>query len=62
MIKSGETGIPLTDPACLDKTKWYNPGIMSKLLMDIRSQLSHDRRELSAREDELMDVTTRQQE
>ena len=29
------TGIPLTDPACLDKTKWYNPGIMSKLLMDI---------------------------
>ena len=30
------TGIPLSDPACLDRTKWYNPGIMSKLLMDIR--------------------------
>ena len=56
------TGIPLTDPACLDKTKWYNPGIMSKLLMDICSQLSHGQREPRATEDELMDIATRQQE
>ena len=31
------TGIPLNDPACLDKTKWYNPGILSRILMDIYS-------------------------
>ena len=56
------TGIPLTDPACLDKTKWYNPGIMSKLLKLICSQLSHGQREPRATEDELMDIATRQQE
>ena len=56
------TGIPLTDPACHNKTKWYSPGIMSKLLMDICSQLRHGQREPRATEDELMDIATRQQE
>ena len=56
------TGIPLTDPACLDKTRWYNPGIMSKLLMDIRQELSHGHVESRTTEDELMGVTARQRE
>ena len=56
------TGIPLTDPACLDKTKWSNPGIMSKLLMDIRQKLSLGLGEERALDNELMDVTARQQE
>ena len=54
------TGIPLTDPVCLDKTRWYNPGIMSKLLMDIRQEPSHSHVESRTTEDELMDVTARQ--
>ena len=54
------TGIPLIDPACLDKTRWYNPGIMSKLLMDIRQKFSHGHVESRTIEDELMDVTARQ--
>ena len=36
------TGIPLNDPSCLDQSKWYSPGILSKLLMDICSKLNHD--------------------
>ena len=51
------TGIPLSDPACLDRTKWYNPGIMSKLLMDIRQELIQDQAESRTTENELMDVT-----
>ena len=51
------TGIPLSDPACLDRTKWYNPGIMSKLLMDIRQELIQDQVESRTTENELMDVT-----
>ena len=51
------TGIPLTDPACLDRTKWYNPGIMSKLLMDIRQELIQNQVESRTTENELMDVT-----
>ena len=51
------TGIPLSDPACLDRTKWYNPGIMSKLLMDIRQELTQDQVESRTTEKELMDVT-----
>ena len=53
------TGIPLTDPSCLDRTKWYSPGIMSKLLIVIRDKLNHDQEASSM---ELMEVTSRQQE
>ena len=51
------TGIPLSDPACLDRTKWYNPGIMSKLLMDIRQELIQSQAESRTTQNELMDVT-----
>ena len=51
------TGIPLSDPACLDRTKWYNPGIMSKLLMDIRQELIQGQAESRTTQNELMDVT-----
>ena len=51
------TGIPSSDPACLDRTKWYNPGIMSKLLMGIRQELIQDQVESRTTENELMDVT-----
>jgi len=56
------TGIPLSDPACLDRTKWYNPGIMSKLLMDIRQELIQNQVESRTTEKELMDVTAGQRE
>ena len=56
------TGIPLSDPSCLDKTKWHNPGILSKILMDIRSNLQQTPGNDSQGEEELMDVTSRQQE
>ena len=51
------TGIPLSDPGCLDRTKWYNPGIMSKLLMDIRQELIQGQAESRTIQNELMDVT-----
>ena len=51
------TGIPLSDPACLDRTKWYNPGIMSKLLMDIRQEVIQGHAESGTTNSELMDVT-----
>ena len=54
------TGIPLNDPSCLDQSKWYSPGILSKLLMDIRSKLNHDPGVPNTGEEELMDVTTKQ--
>ena len=54
------TGFPLNDPACLDRTKWYNPGILGKLLMDIRSKLEQDQEDISTDSQELMDITARQ--
>ena len=54
------TGIPLNDPSCLDQSKWYSPGILSKLLMDIRSKLNHDPGVPNTGEEELMDITTKQ--
>ena len=55
------TGIPLNDPSCLDQSKWYSPGILSKLLMDIRSKLSPDPGDPTTGEEELMDVMSKQQ-
>ena len=56
------TGIPLNDPSCLDQSKWCNPGILSKLLMDIHSELSPDIESHTAGEEELMDATSKQQD
>ena len=50
------TGVPLSDPACLDKTKWYNPGILGAILMDIRTKLKHG---IELTDSELMDVTSK---
>ena len=62
MTKSGDTGIPLNDPSCLDQSKWYSPGILSKLLMDIHSKLSPDTGSPTTGEEELMDATSKQQD
>ena len=32
------TGLPLSDPACLDDTKWISPGILGQILESIRSE------------------------
>ena len=56
------TGIPLTDPSCLDQAKWHGPGILSKLLMDIRSKLSADTGSTTTGEEELMDATSKEQD
>ena len=53
------TGIPLTDPSCLDRSKRCNLGIMSRLLMDITDKFNQDQ---GVEGKELMDVMTRQQE
>ena len=53
------TGIPLSDPAYLDKSKWHNPGILGTILMDIRTKLRHG---IKSTEGELMDVTSKQQD
>ena len=31
------TGIPLSDPSCLDETKWLSPGILGRMLESIRN-------------------------
>ena len=56
------TGIPLNDPSCLDQSKWHSPGILSKLLMDIRSKLSPDTGSPTTGEEELMDAMSKQQD
>ena len=56
------TGIPLNDPSCLDQSKWHGPGILSKLLMDIRSKLSPDTGSPTTGEEELMDATSKEQD
>ena len=56
------TGIPLNDPSCLDKSKWSSPGILSKLLMDIRSKLMPDTESPTIGEEELMDATSKEQD
>ena len=33
------TGIPLHHPDCLNQDKWYNKGIMSEMLDEIRTEL-----------------------
>ena len=33
------TGIPLHHPDCLNQKKWYNKGIMSEMLSEIRAEL-----------------------
>ena len=53
------TGVPLSDPACLDKTKWHNPGILGAILMDIRTKLKHG---IELTDSELMDVTSKKQD
>ena len=53
------TGIPLNDPACLDKTKWHNPGILGVILMDIRTKLKQG---IKSTDSELMDVTSKKQD
>ena len=53
------TGIPLSDPACLDKSKWYNPGILGSILMDIRTKLKHG---IKSTEGKLMDITSEKQD
>ena len=32
------TGIPLSDPSCLDETKWSSPGILGRMLESIRNE------------------------
>ena len=32
------TGIPLSDPAALDDTKWKSIGLLGKMLMTVRSE------------------------
>ena len=56
------TGIPLTDPLCLDQSKWQGPGILSKLLMDIRSKFVADTGSSNTGDEELMDATSKEQE
>ena len=56
------TGIPLNDPSCLDQSKWYSPGILGKLLMDIHSKLSPDTGNPTTGEEELIDVMSKQQD
>ena len=56
------TGIPLTDPLCLDQSKWQGPGILSKLLMDIRSKLVAYTGSSNTGDEELMDATSKEQE
>ena len=56
------TGIPLNDPSCLDRSKWTSPGILSKLLMDIRSKLRPDTESPTTGKEELMDVTSKKQD
>ena len=56
------TGIPLTDPLCLDQSKWQGPGILSKLLMDIRSKLVADTGSSITGDEELMDATSKEQD
>ena len=56
------TGIPLNDPSCLDKSKWSSPGILSKLLMDIRTKLMPDTESPTTGEEELMDTTSKEQD
>ena len=53
------TGIPLTDPSCLDQSKWCSPGLLSRLLMDIRSKLNPDIGNPTTREEELMEATSK---
>ena len=50
------TGIPLSDPTCLDKKRWFNPGILGTILMDIHTKLNHG---ITSTEPELMDVTSK---
>ena len=39
------TGLPLSDPDCLDRTKWISQGILGQILEDIRNELKDaDRR------------------
>ena len=56
------TGIPLSDQSCLDKSKWTSPGILSKLLMDICSKLRPDTESPTTGKEELMDVTSKEQD
>ena len=56
------TGIPLSDPSCLDQSKWHSPGILSKLLMDTHLKLNHAPGDPTSGEEELMDITSKQQE
>ena len=56
------TGIPLNDLTCMDKSRWYNPGILGKLLMDIHLKLQQEPKDYHTSEPELMDVTSRQHE
>ena len=56
------TGIPLTDPLCLDQSKWQGPGILSKLLMDIRSKLVAYTGSSNTGDEEIMDATSKEQE
>ena len=53
------TGVPLSDPSCLDKSKWHNPGILGTILMDICTKLKQG---MMITEAELMDVTSKQQD
>ena len=53
------TGIPLSDPDCLNKSKWHNPGILGSILMDIRTKLKPG---IQSTEGELMDVTSKEQD
>ena len=32
------TGIPLSDPAALDETRWKTVGLLGKMLMSVRSE------------------------
>ena len=32
------TGIPLSDPAVLDETRWKTVGLLGKMLMSVRSE------------------------
>ena len=34
------TGLPLSDPDCLDRTKWISQGILGQILEDIRNKFN----------------------
>ena len=56
------TGIPLSDPSCLDKSKWSSPGILSKLLMDTCLKLMPDTESPTTGEEELINATSKEQD